>query len=200
MKRIATTLGMFASVLTLTACSGVLTSDMPARQEYLLMPLPAPASTQTASGPSLSISISAVPGLDTNRILALGPDAQLNHYANARWPDHLPEVLTSVMQRSLVASGKFPQVKASARPGDADGTVNLELQQFYGIQGADGSTSTVEVELAGTLTCGGSDHAITLSASRTVSEERLSAVIAAHQAGLDDVTHQLIKQISMDCA
>ena len=47
------------------------------------------------------MTVSAVPGLDTDRVLALSTDARLNQYANARWPDHLPEVLTSVMKRSL---------------------------------------------------------------------------------------------------
>ncbi len=183
----------------MTACSGVLTSEQPAKQYYTLMPLAAPSSAPDREpGPSLSISVSAVPGLDTDRILALGPDAGLNRYANARWPDHLPEVLTSVMRRSLVNSGRFSAVEEAGH-GKSDWVLKLEVQQFYGVQDQAGNTSSVRVEMAGTVYCSGSLNSIKLSESSPVRDERLSAVVSAHQAGLDSVTEQLIDRIAETC-
>lgn len=190
----------FLLALLLGACSGVLTSDQPPRQHYMLMPYATASETGLAeSGPALVMSVSAVPGLDTDRILALGSDARLNRYANARWPDHLPEVLSSVMQRSLAATGRFSAVEASDRPSDDGWAVHLEVQQFYGIQNASGSTRSVLVEMAGDIECGKQNRNLKLSASNPVSEERLSAVVAAHQKGLIDVTRQLMDGISEIC-
>ena len=183
----------------LNACSGVLTSEQPAKQYYTLMPLAAPpAGPDQEPGPALSISVNAVPGLDTDRVLALGPDASLNRYANARWPDHLPEVLTSVMKRSLVNSGRFSLVEEAGH-GKGAWVLKLEVQQFYGVQDQAGNTSSVLVEMSGTVYCDGSLNNLKLSDSNRVTEERLSAVVSAHQSGLDHVTRQLIDQITGAC-
>lgn len=172
-----------------------------ARQTYLLSPDPSITATAApATAPGLAVAISVVPGLDTDRILALGPDARLNPYANARWPDHLPEVITSVLKRSLAASGKFSSVEASSRASGDGWLLALELQQFYGIQNGAGETSSVRVELAGTLECNGKNIPVRLSDSNSVSEERLSAVVAAHQRGLNSVTRQVLEQIGNSCS
>jgi len=191
---------LMLATLLLAACSGIMDSAQPAKQYYLLVPWPGAASADNSSqGPQLSMSLSAVPGLDTNRILALGGDAQLNHYANARWPDHLPEVLTSVMKRSLASSGRFSAVEEGTRASGDGWLLKLEAQQFYGLQNTAGNTSSVIVELTGSIECNDRRGAFTLSDSNPVGEERLSTVVAAHQRGLDDVTRQLLDQISQTC-
>ena len=89
----------------LSACSGLLESGQPAKQYYMLSPVQLASSSPANGDQPLTLSISAVPGLDTDRIQALGSDAALNRYANARWPDHLPEVVGSVLKRSLASQG-----------------------------------------------------------------------------------------------
>jgi ABC-type uncharacterized transport system auxiliary subunit len=186
-------------VTALSACSGVLTSEQPAKQYYTLMPLKNSGSAvKVDTAPALTISVTAVPGLDTDRILALGADARLHRYANARWPDHLPEVLTSVMKRSVLASGRFATVDSGTSAGDG-WRLRLEVQQFYGIQNGSGMTSSVLVEMAGDLECSGSNQHIELSDSSRVAEERLSVIVAAHQASLDELTRQLLARISEIC-
>lgn len=195
MKRIPS--AFLLCTLALTACSGILSSEQPAKQYYALMPLASDGSSVDSSGPEVSLSVTAVPGLDTDRIQALDPDARLNHYANARWPDHVPEVLGSVLKRSLAASGRFAEVRVS---GHGDGwRLELEVQQFYGRQATAGETTSVVVEMAGTVSCGSDRHSLTLSDSRPVSVERLSAVVAAHQSALDNVTRQLLSQLESAC-
>ena len=186
--------------LLLAACSGVMDSKQPARQYYMLEPYSGSAdATSAVQGPELAITVSAVPGLDTDRVLALRSDARLNQYANARWPDHLPEVLTSVMKRSLASTGRFSAVEEGTRASGDGWLLKLEVQQFYGIRNASGDTSTVIVEMTGSIECNDLRGSFTLSDSNPVSDERLSAVVAAHQRGLDDVTRQLLEQISKTC-
>jgi ABC-type uncharacterized transport system auxiliary subunit len=145
------------------------------------------------------MAISVVPGLDTDRIMALNPDAMLSPYANARWPDHLPEVIASVMKRNLAATGKFSTIEASSSLSADGWLLDLELQQFYGIQSSTGETSNVRVEMVGSLECGGNMTAVNLSESNPVAQERLAAVVAAHQRGLNGVTRQLLEQINQTC-
>lgn len=190
-----------AMTMLLAACSGVMDSKQPARQVYILTPYSGAAdAANPAPGPELSISVSAVPGLDTDRVLALSNDARLNQYANARWPDHLPEVLTSIMKRSLMSTGRFSSVEESNRASGDGWLLVLEVQQFYGIRNASGNTSAVIVEMAGSIECNDLRNSFTLSDSNSVADERLSAVVAAHQRGLDDVTAQLLDQISETCS
>jgi ABC-type uncharacterized transport system auxiliary subunit len=190
---------LFLLLTVLSACSGVLTSEQPAKQYYTLMPYKSTGGAANVdAAPALAISVAAVPGLDTDRILALDTDARLNRYANARWPDHLPEVLTSVMKRSLLASGRFSAVDSGRTSGDGWG-LKLEVQQFYGIRDGAGTTSSVLIEMAGDLKCNGGTEHIELSDSSRVAEERLSAIVAAHQASLDEVTRQLVARIAEIC-
>lgn len=192
---------LFVSTLLLASCSGVMDSAQPAKQYYMLSPLSGGAGTGgTAQGPELSLAVSAVPGLDSDRVQALSGDARLNYYANARWPDHLPEVLTSVIKRSLSASGQFSGVTQGNRVRSDGWLLQLEVQQFYGLRDAAGATSSVSVEMAGMIECEGRRDSFTLSDSNTVTNERLSAVVAAHQQGLDEVTRQLLNQIDETCS
>ena len=200
MKKKTLLLAPAAMTMLLAACSGVMDSKQPARQAYMLTPYSGAADTANpAQGPELSITVSAVPGLDTDRVQALSSDARLNQYANARWPDHLPEVLTSVMKRSLASSGRFSAVEESTRASGDGWLLLLEVQQFYGIRNASGDTSAVIVEMTGSIECNDLRGSFTLSDSNPVGDERLSAVVAAHQQGLDDVTRQLLDQISKTC-
>ena len=198
--RITLLTALFLAVF-LTACTGLLTSEEPPRQVYLLEPLP-PAG-DGASGPrdvTLLFRFGVVPGLDTDRILSLNPDARLLPYANARWPDHLPEVLNSVLQRSLDSSGRFRDIQNAGRNGTEEWTLDLELRAFYGLRDASGVTGSVRLVLAGTLGCEGRERPLYLSRDAPVREERLSAVVAAHQAALNDVSRELLEALDRNCA
>jgi len=194
-------LAVLMATSMITACSGVMDSAQPARQTYMLMPsAQASGTANDGQGPVLSVSLGAVPGLDTDRIQALDSDAQLKRYANARWPDHLPEVLGSVVQRSLAASGRFSAVEQSERASGDGWMLQLEVQKFYGLQSTSGSTNSIVVEVSGSIECAGNKETFTLSDSQPVSEDRLSIVVAAHQRGLDNVTRQMLERINGACS
>ncbi|MDT8320279.1 MAG: ABC-type transport auxiliary lipoprotein family protein [Xanthomonadales bacterium] len=201
MKNINALASLILCTSLASGCSGILTSDQPARQYYLLKPLEtAPRASTDAERPVLRLSVGAVPGLDTDRILALGPDARLQRYANACWPDHLPEVLTSVMARSMAATGRFSVHERFESGSDDAWALAIEARQFYGLRSAAEGTSAVQVELVGQIECGGSRHEVGAVESVPVGVEHLADIVAAHQAGLDRVTRDLIAQIEQHCA
>lgn len=184
----------------LSGCSSLLTSEQPARQNYLLQPLSAAdGGFEGSQEVTLRLGLGVIPGLDTDRILALDPDARLIPYANARWPDRLPEVLSSVLQRSLEGTGRYAQVASGGRAAEREWVLDLELRAFYGIRTGTDSTESVRIALAGTLACGDETSHLTLTDSAPVAEERLAAVVAAHQAALNAVTRQLVDQLGERC-
>jgi ABC-type uncharacterized transport system auxiliary subunit len=186
--------------VVLPACGGLLTSEQPARQNYLLQPLGATGGGfEGSQNATLRLGLGVIPGLDTDRIQALDPDARLIPYANARWPDRLPEVLASVLQRSLETTGQFAQVASGGRAAGTEWVLDLELRAFYGIRNSAGSTESVRIALAGTLACGDGTYRLNLTDSAPVAEERLAAVVAAHQAALNAVTRDLIGQLGERC-
>ena len=192
--------GLLAVQMFLTACSGILSSEQPPQQTYVLQPVTLSSAKPVAQElPVLVLDLNAVPGLDTNRIQALDADARLIQYANARWPDFLPEVLTSVIRRSLLSSGQFLTITTGTAAAPDNWSLTLEVQQFYGVQMVHGSTARVSAAFGGVLRCRAQDHRMNLSASVPVNEERLSVVVKAHQQVLDDVTRQLWDQIESHC-
>jgi len=194
------TLTVLLCALALAGCGGLLTSKQPARQYYLLQPLTgAGGGFEGGQNAVLRLGLGVIPGLDTDRILALDPDARLVPYANARWPDHLPEVVSSVLRRSLESTDRFARVESGGRGADGDWVLDLELRAFYGIRDGAGSTSSVRVALAGRLACGSEAYRLVLADSAPVTEERLAAIVAAHQAALDSVTRDLVKQLANQC-
>lgn len=187
-------------VIGVGGCSGVLESNKPAREVYLLQAPAAAASSATpAVNDNLVLSVTAVPGLDTDRILVLGTDARLNPAANARWPDHMPEILTSITRRYLSATGRFASVQTGsiARPGDW--FLELELQAFYGIQNHAGATTTVLLQWEGRLRCNDQTHILRLQETSPNSGVSLPGLVASHQQALDAALKRLPAAITDAC-
>lgn len=196
-NRISRSLSLLFTTLLLAACSGLLTSGQPPRQVYLLQPL---ASADSGGGKTvLHFGLTVIPGLDTDRILALGPDARLLPYANARWPDHLPEVLHSVLRRSLESTGRFENVGSGGVAASDQWQLDLELQAFHGILDGARGTRSVRAQLVGRISCDGRASSLYLTDAAAVAQDRLAAVVAAHQAALDGVTRKLIDTIDSTC-
>jgi len=199
MNRLKPWPAVLAFLFLASGCSGLLTSDQPARQYYLLQPVQLSAPASAGAGDDLALDVTAIPGLDTDQLLALGPDARLQQYGNARWPDHLPEVLTSTLQRSLESTGRFGFVSASDSARGGSWLLQLEAREFYGILDSTGNTSRVRFALDGSVSCAGMRHALKLSDSQPVGVQRVADVVAAHQAALDAVTRQLFERLAQLC-
>lgn len=184
----------------LAGCAGVLQSDKPPRQVYLLQPPSAPAAAAATAVDTLVLSVSAVPGLDTNRILVLGRDARLNPVANAHWADHLPEIFRSVTRRALADSGRFGRVTVGSIARPDEWLVDLELQSFFGIEGAGGATEAVHLRLEAGVRCGDTRERLVLEAKTPASAASIASLVDAYQKALDDALRRLPGRITDACA
>jgi len=184
----------------LGGCSGVLTSDQPADHVYWLEAVTLQLREAPMDPPSdLIVALRTVPGLDTDRILVKGPGARLNHYAGARWPDHLPEVMSALVRLSLESSGRFNRISNGSPVRRDDWVLELELRKFFAVVTANGTPPRVHVKLAGHLSCSSGNTAVSASAAAPAGEDKLSDIVAAFQLATDNVMIDLGKQLEGSC-
>lgn len=183
--------------MSVSACGGLTRSDQPATRTWWLEP--SVKMTQKASADSVNfvvISITAVPGLDTDRILTLSDDAQLNQFAAARWADNLPELVASLVARSLESSGRFEIVSGRAGGGSENCNLQLELREFFARLGSSGQISDVRVAINGRYQCEPSEPVVLhLSTSIPVHDDRMSVIVAAFQHAINSVMKDLLEQL-----
>ena len=183
--------------LWLAGCNSILTSDQPADQIYWLEPADLSAEFDApAQALGVRVAITVVPGLDTDRILIKGPGPTLNQYAGARWPYNLPEIVLSLLSRTMESAGLFSSTLSSS-----EAELKLEVREFFASTNDIGSSPTISVSVQGQLTCErtAGSQAIGSQVSQVTSANRLSAIVAAHQSALDDVMRGLVLQIRQRC-
>ena len=189
-------LGILALLFGAAGCSGLLDSDHPPERVYWLEPLIVQESMVVdGARPSLTVSVSAAPGLDTDRLLILEPGARLNYYAAARWPDNNPEVLESLLRTTLESTGRYSRVAAGPTSRSTDWELELEVRELYTLANA----RMVRMVLSGYVACSGSDHAIAMQANVGIDDNRLSEIVAAYQHALREVSQQLVAQLAETC-
>jgi len=183
--------------LSVSACGGLTRSDKPATKTWWLEPYTG-MTQETLSGPAplVAISVTVVPGLDTDRILTLSDDAELNHFAAARWADNLPELVTSLVSRTLEASGRFEMVSGRAGGGSESCELQLELQEFFARLSPSGQTTGVQVAIEGRFQCESAEPALLkLNTSIPVHDDRMSVIVAAFQQAMNSVMKDLLEQL-----
>jgi ABC-type uncharacterized transport system auxiliary subunit len=186
--------------VALGGCSGMLTSDQPPEHVYWLEAVTLQLSEPpTENLPDLIVAVRAIPGLDTDRILVKGPGARLNYYAGARWPDHLPEVLTVTVRLSLESSGRFNHVSSGSQIRRSEWSLDLELREFFAVVSTAGAPPQVHVKLAGHLNCGSGSIAVSAATTAAAQEDKLSAIIAAYQSATDNALIGLGGQLEAHC-
>jgi len=188
----------FLAIFSLSSCGGLTSSDTPANQTWWLLPYTGTvreAVPETA--PLVTLSVSVVPGLDNNRIQTLSADAELNQYTAARWADNLPELVASLVGRTLESSGRFEVAPERVRAASEECELQLEVREFFAERGGDGRTSGVRVAMSGRYQCEpGEAVPIRLSASVPVHDERMSVIVAAFQQALDSAMKELLENLS----
>ena len=183
--------------LSVSACSGMTRSDKPATRTWWLEPYT--GMKQEVSPDSVkvvAISVTVIPGLDTDRILTLSDDAELNQLAAARWADNLPELATSLVSRSLESSGTFEIVSDRAGGGPENCDLQLELREFFARLNASGQTIGVQIAIDGHYQCESDEPvSLKLSTSIPVHDDRMSVIVAAFQQAMDSAMKDLLKQL-----
>ena len=194
-------LAAVAGICLLTACGGLLESGKAARQVYMLQTPDAssqPASSDKAA--ALLLSVSAVPGIDSDLVQVLDPDAQLSPVANAHWPDNLPEVLSSITRHYLSDTGQFESVRLGRIARPEQWLLELEVSAFNGTRDTSGSFTGVVLEMDGMLHCNDQNRDLSIHQQSGVAGDSLTALVAAHQQVLDAALRALPGQIIQACA
>ena len=185
---------------TLSGCGGMLTSDQPPEHVYWLEAASLRlGGAPTGDVPDQIVAVDTVPGLDTDRILVNGPGARLNYYAGARWPDHLPEVLTATVRLSLESSGRFGRVSSGTQVTGSEWLLELELREFFAVVVAADSPPEVHVQLVGHLNCGVGGAAVSATARTPAEKNSLSRIVAAFQNATNDALINLGRQLERSC-
>jgi len=184
-------------MLFIGACTGLTQSDKPAISKWWLKPYVAASQFVPVDPPvSVALSVTVVPGLDTDRILTLSGDAELGQFASARWVDDLPELLASLLERSLQATGQFVIVSESAASKPGNCLLELEFREFFADLGPGGTTTGVRIATHGRLQCGSAAAVVIQSSvSEPVANERMNIIVAAFQRAMDRVTQDTIVKI-----
>jgi ABC-type uncharacterized transport system auxiliary subunit len=188
---------MLLVMLVAGACSGLTQSDKPAMVKWWLNPVTGLAVTTPASGiKAVELSVTAVPGLDTDRILALSDAAALKPFIGASWVDYLPDLVASLVGRSLEASGRFRIDGGSAARGTETCQLHLELREFFAELEPSGQPGAVQVAMSGTYQCdSGNVTPLRLSATVPANDQQMKAIVAAFQSAMDKVTIDMLAQI-----
>jgi len=121
------------------------------------------------------VTVAAVPGLDTARMLALDADNQLVPYAGARWNGSIPQLVESLVARSL-------------NSGRGAAALRVEVRRFFVEQSA-AANGAATIELAAWHP--GRDGPGVFMAREDLDEARLGAVAAAFQGAMDQVMRDL---------
>ena len=178
--------------VSLSACSGLTQSDKPATKTWWLEPYTDLAPAESSDSVLLlNVSVTVVPGLDTDQILTLSDKAQLNSYSAARWAENLPELLSSLSERSLESSGRFEVVSALEQCN-----LDLELQEFFADLNPSGQTNGVRIAINGRYQCeNGEVESLRLNASIPVLDESMSVIVSSFQQAMDRVMKDLLETL-----
>jgi ABC-type uncharacterized transport system auxiliary subunit len=187
---------LFMSLL-LNACGGLTKSDEPPVISWWLEPFTAQA-MEVDSEPSVSVNVvvKVVPGLDTDQILALSETAAIRPYSSARWVDNLPDLIDSLVSRTLTASGRFDVGSRSGGNETVNCDLQLELTDFFGLLNASGQTTEIRVVIEGRYQCdSGILLPLNLRASIPLQDKRMSVIVAAFQQATDAVLKDMLDQL-----
>ena len=177
----------------LSACGGLTQTDKPVTSTWWLKPYGSTARAAMGEGIRLSVELTVIPGLDTDRVLILSQDAELNHYAGARWADNTPELLASLIGRSLQASGRFDVIPSNSGGVAGKCILRLEVQEFFVKADSSGSTGEVHVMVHGRYNCDtGESKPIHQQISIPVNENRISAIVSSFQKATDALMIDLL--------
>jgi cholesterol transport system auxiliary component len=139
------------ALFVLAGCGGILPKPA-SNQIYLLKPTPMPAAAGPKVGWALVIQMpDALDSLDTTRIAIMRSADTLDYYANAQWPDRLPQLVAGALVQGFQASGRIDQVGRTHDALHADYALQTELRDFEARYATPDGAPTVMVQIAAQL-------------------------------------------------
>jgi len=169
-----------AAALTLLAgCGGDILGPGKSPQLYLLKPDFGPV-----DGPPVSWALDvaqpdAADNLDTSRIALFNPPARMDYYANASWPDRLPQLVQATLVQAFEQSGRIPAVASDDAGLRSDYMLQTEIRDFNAVYDVPDTAPKVKVRIMAKL--------VHTKARDIVQSQEFSAEVAAGANSVDNV-------------
>ena len=186
------------SSLVLSACGSLdkLVGPPDAPQMYALRPAPAAAQPGGKVGWALAIlKPDASDNLDSQRIALAKSGTRLDYYANAAWPDRLPDLVQTALLAGFETSGRIDAVSRDEDALRADYKLSTDLRDFEARYAAPDGVPTVAVTIIAHMTDARSRQIVanrTVALTETASANSVDAVVQAFDIALakavDDIT------------
>jgi cholesterol transport system auxiliary component len=198
---------MLSIGVLVSGCAGILHSDGPPAQVYVLRAAASPtvAATEQAQAldaaraattppskpstaeapPSLQVPRpQADPGLASELITLVQSDHRMDHYAGSSWPAALPDVVETLAIDTLRASGYWSAVHDAPSPFTADYLLQINIRRFEADYTGGGDAPKVYVTLDCTIARRRGRELLTSFVAEGVAdaeENKMSAVIDAFE-------------------
>jgi cholesterol transport system auxiliary component len=183
-----------ASSLALAACGNIL-GPPAASQIYVLRPTPP---TQGGEKISWALSIDkpdASDSLDTERIALTKSDTQLDYYANAVWPDRLPNLVQTSFLAGFEATGRIDSVAREEDSLHADYNLTTDIRDFEARYATPDGAPTATITIIAHMAEAHSRKIVanlTVSLSEPASANNVDAVVQAFDAALAKAVTQIV--------
>ena len=174
------------ALLLSSGCSGLLQTDTPADQAYLLRAADLTEVVMPPSGaPSLRIGRTLTsPGLDGDRIMLVRSDHRMDYFSGSRWVASIPQMIEDLTAETLRQSGAWSSVYDSQGVFSTDYYLQLDIRRFEADY-TTGEAPTVHV-VFGCAVGKRSERELLTSfvaeARVAAAANRLSSVVAAFQS------------------
>jgi ABC-type uncharacterized transport system auxiliary subunit len=198
---------LMSLVLLVSGCSGLLKSEAPPVQVYVLRAAASPnraaaeqaqaldtARAASASGslpsatsapPTLQVPRpQADPGLNTELITLVQSDHRMDRYAGSSWAGNLTDVVETLAVDTLRASGHWSAVHDAPSPFSADYLLQINIRRFEADYTSGGDAPKVYVTLDCTIARRLGRELLTSFVAEGVADadaNRMSSVIAAFE-------------------
>lgn len=184
-----------ASSLALAACGNLL-GPPPASQIYMLRPAPPTAGQGEKVSWALAIDKpDASDALDTERIALTKSDTQLDYYANAVWPDRLPNLVQTALLAGFEATGRIESVARDEDSLHAEYQLATDIRDFEARYAAPDGAPTATIAIVAHMAEAHSRKIIanlTVNFSEPASANSVDAVVQAFDAALAKAIAQIV--------
>ena len=201
-QKLKTCAALSAVILAVSACAPSLTQDTPPASLYVLNPLVAPAQMEaTANTMQLYVQKPTVPpGFDTEKIVVIKEDREMDYISGAEWSGQLGEVLKTYLTQSLenrLPVGTVLDENVRQEAGYVLVSTVRSFEAHYADEAAS-SAPRVDVEIAFALhnrEDAKIETQVIITQSVQASDNTVTAIVAAFEQALADVTELSLKRL-----
>jgi cholesterol transport system auxiliary component len=189
-----------ASSLALAACGSLdkVLGPPDAPQIYALRPA-VPTARPGGSKVSWALAIlkpDASSNLDTARIALARSDTRLDYYANAAWPDRLPDLVQTALLAGFEATGRIDAVSRSEDALHSDYELSTDLRDFEARYDAPDGAPSVAVTIIAHVADARSRKIVAnlpVSFTQPATANSVDSVVEAFAAALAKAVDQIVQ-------